>query len=58
MFDTGNHGNAVKQLLKQFLIIKENKILVSLELKREAIMKFENPSSCLRLPNTCTELPS
>ena len=25
MFDTGNHGNAVKQLSKQSLIIKENK---------------------------------
>ena len=25
MFDTGNHGNAVQQLLKQFVIIKENK---------------------------------
>ena len=25
MFDTGNHGHAVYQLLKQFVIIKENK---------------------------------
>ena len=33
MFNTGNHGNAVKQLLKQFVIIKENKILVSLGLE-------------------------
>ena len=33
MFDTGNHGNAVKQLLKQFVVIKESKILVSLELE-------------------------
>ena len=33
MFDTGKHGNTVYQLLKQFIIIKESKILVSLELE-------------------------
>ena len=33
MFDTGKHGKAVKQLLKQSVIIKENKILVFLELE-------------------------
>ena len=33
MFDTGNHGKAVKKLLKQFVIIKENKILVFLKLE-------------------------
>ena len=32
-FDTGNHGKAVQQLLKQFVIIKENKTLVSLKLE-------------------------
>ena len=37
MFDTGNHGNAAQQLLKQFVIIKENKILFSLELERNTI---------------------
>ena len=33
MFDTCNHGKPVLQLLKQFVLIKENKILVSLELE-------------------------
>ena len=33
MFDTDSHGNAVEQLLKQFIIIKENKILVSLDIE-------------------------
>ena len=31
MFDTGNRGNAVQQLFKQFLMIKESKTLASLE---------------------------
>ena len=33
MFDTDSHGNAVEQLLKQLIIIKENKILVSLDIE-------------------------
>ena len=33
MFDADSHGNAVEQLLKQFITIKENKILVSLDIE-------------------------
>ena len=33
MFDTGNHGKAVSQFLKEFVIIKKKKDLVSLELE-------------------------
>ena len=39
MFDTGNNGNAVQQLLKQFVIIKVNKILVSLEVAYNAAIQ-------------------
>ena len=39
MFDTGNNGNAVQQLLKQFVIVKVNKILVSLEVAYNATIQ-------------------
>ena len=33
MFDTGNQGNALQHFLKQYVIIKENKTLDSLEVE-------------------------
>ena len=39
MFDTDSHENAVEQLLKQFIIIKENKILVSLDIERNTVFE-------------------
>ena len=45
MFDTDSHGNAVEQLLKQFIIIKENKILVSLDIEWNTIFEWIIPVS-------------
>ena len=45
MFDTDSHGNAVEQLLKQFIIIKENKILVSLDIEWNTFFEWIIPVS-------------